>query len=138
MDLAKKHHDTVLSQLASRVNSVVRYGGGNKNDVFAKIKGLISDMIEKLEGEAQADATEKAFCDKELAETKQKKADKEAEIEKISAKIDKMAARSKQLKTDVAGLQNSQSCRSRRQRWIRFGPRRKDSSLQTRLRPRRV
>lgn len=105
-DLAKKHHDTLLSQLASRVNSVVRYGGGNKNDVFAKIKGLISDMIEKLEGEAQADATEKAFCDKELAETRQKKADKEAEIEKISAKIDKMAARSKQLKTEVAGLQN--------------------------------
>merc|ERR1719502_852846 len=67
-DLAKKHHD-----------SVVRYGGGNKEDVFAKIKGLISDMIEKLEGEAQADATEKAFCDKELAETRQKKADKEAE-----------------------------------------------------------
>lgn len=108
-DLAKKHHDTVLSQLASRVNSVVRYGGGSKEDVFAKIKGLISDMIEKLEGEAQADATEKAFCDKELAETRQKKADKEAEIEKISAKIDKMAARSKQLKTEVAGLQNELS-----------------------------
>lgn len=107
--LAKKHHDTVLSQLASRVASELRYGGANKNDVFEKIKGLISDMINKLEEEAQADATEKAFCDKELAETRQKKSDKESEIEKLSAKIDKMTAESKGLKAQVAQLQEELS-----------------------------
>jgi len=104
-DLARKQHSTVLSQLASRLNSEVRYGSGNKADVFAKIKGLIQDMIEKLEAEAEADATKKAYCDKELAETNQKKDDKTAEIEKLTAKIEQQAARSKKLKEEVAVLE---------------------------------
>jgi len=40
------------------------------------------DMIEKLEAEADADATKQTDCDEELAETKQKKEDKTAEIAK--------------------------------------------------------
>jgi DNA repair exonuclease SbcCD ATPase subunit len=104
-ELARKQHSTELAQLASRIASTVRFSGGSKADIFGKIKGLIGDMIEKLEAEAEADATEKAFCDKELAETNQKKDDKTAEIEKLTAKIDKMSANSKQLKSEVATLQ---------------------------------
>jgi len=104
-ELARKQHSTELAQLASRIASTVRFSGGSKADIFGKIKGLISDMINKLEEEAEADATEKAFCDKELAETNQKKDDKTAEIEKLTAKIDKMSASSKQLKSEVATLQ---------------------------------
>merc|ERR1719172_102271 len=74
-------------------------------DPFAKIKGLIRDMIEKLLQEAEADATEKAFCDKEMHETETKKADKEATIEKLSTKIDSNNARSAKLKEEVATLQ---------------------------------
>jgi len=87
------------------LNSEVRYGSGSKADVFAKIKGLIQDMIEKLEAEAEEDATKKAYCDKELAETNQKKSDKTAEIEKLTAKIEQQAARSKKLKEEVAVLE---------------------------------
>merc|ERR1719276_328408 len=101
-ELARKQHSTELAQLASRISSAVRFSGGSKAEIFGKIKGLISDMISKLEEEAEADATEKAFCDKELAETNQKKDDKTAEIEKLTAKIDKMSANSKQLKSEVA------------------------------------
>jgi len=104
-ELARKQHSTELAQLASRISSTVRFSGGSKADIFGKIKGLISDMINKLEEEAEADATEKAFCDKELAETNQKKDDKTSEIEKLTAKIDKMTANSKQLKSEVATLQ---------------------------------
>merc|ERR1719446_213994 len=78
-------------------------------DIFAKVKGLISDMIEKLLAEAEADATEKAYCDKEMAETEQKKADKEADIEKLSTKIDSMTAKSAKLKEEVATLQKELS-----------------------------
>merc|ERR1719203_1135267 len=74
-------------------------------DPFAKIKSLIADMISRLESEADADASHKAFCDKELSETNVKRADKTAEIEKLSVAIDKANARSAQLKEEVARLQ---------------------------------
>merc|ERR1719188_1404126 len=74
-------------------------------DPFAKIKGLISDMISRLEDEADADASHKAYCDKEFAETNVKKDDKTAEIAKLTSSIDQMSARSAQLKESVARLQ---------------------------------
>jgi len=104
--LAKKQHSSMFSQLAARISSEMRFGSGNKADIFGKIKGLITDMIEKLESEAEADATKKAYCDKELAETNQKKADKTAEIEKLSAKIEQQAAKSAKLKSEIATLES--------------------------------
>lgn len=104
-DLAKKEHNPELAQLASRVASTLRYGSGTQADIFAKVKGLIGDMIGRLESEAEADATEKAFCDKELAETNQKKADKEAEIAKLTAKSDALAAKSAGLKEQIAAIE---------------------------------
>merc|ERR1719172_239743 len=75
------------------------------SDPFAKIKGLISNMIEKLNKEAEADATEKAYCDKEMAETEQKQTEKEAAVEKLSTSIDSMSAKSAKLKEEVAALE---------------------------------
>merc|ERR1719313_1327443 len=63
-DLAQKQKSPVLAQLASRMDAAMHSGSA---DIFGKVKGLISDMIEKLLKEAEADATEKAFCDKEMA-----------------------------------------------------------------------
>jgi len=104
--LAKKQHSSMFSQLAARISSEMRFGSGNKADVFAKIKGLVSDMIEKLEAEAEGDATKKAYCDKELAETNQKKSDKTAEIEKLTAKIEQQTAQSAKLKSEIAELES--------------------------------
>merc|ERR1719152_348494 len=78
---------------------------GNSRDPFAKIKGLIRDMIEKLNKEAEADATEKAYCDKEMAETEQKQTEKEAAIDKLNSQIDSMSATSAKRKEEVATLQ---------------------------------
>merc|ERR1719297_165586 len=103
-DLARKENSRALTQLASRLEMTVRTSTA---DPFAKVKGLISDMIESLEEAADADATEKAYCDKELAETNAKKDDKTAEIEKLSTKIDQMSARSAKLKEEVAALQKA-------------------------------
>jgi len=65
--------------------------------------------------EAQADATEKAYCDKEMAETETKKADKEAAIEKLSTSIDSMTAKSATLKGEVATLQRELAALARAQ-----------------------
>merc|ERR1719310_1807220 len=93
--LAQKHHSAALSQLASRITAVLRYGASDgQGDVFGKVKGLISDMIAKLEAEAQSEATEKAYCDEELAKTEAKKAELEGVISKLTSKIDLAAAKS--------------------------------------------
>merc|ERR1719262_1408543 len=92
-DLAQKQKSAALAQLASRMDAAMHAGAG-AGDTFAKVKGLISGMIEKLLKEAEEDATEKAFCDKEMAETEAKKADKEAAIEKLSTQVDSMSAKS--------------------------------------------
>merc|ERR1719418_139711 len=85
------------------------------SDAFAKVKGLISDMIARLENEAGADATEKAYCDKELAETNAKKDEKTNEIKKLSTKIDSMTSRAAQLKAEVAELEKSLSALAKAQ-----------------------
>merc|ERR1719323_1066518 len=103
---ARKMKSPELAQLASRMASAVQFGAGT-GDPFGKVKGLIADMIDRLESEAQEDASHKAYCDKELTESNAKKDDKTAEISKLTSKIDKMTARSAQLKEEVAGLNNA-------------------------------
>merc|ERR1719183_33643 len=80
----------------------MRYGG---DDVFAKVKGLISDMIAKLEKEAEAEATEKAYCDEEMSKTEAKKSELEGVISRLTSKIDLAAAKSAELKGEVKTLQ---------------------------------
>merc|ERR1719407_205826 len=98
--LAKKNNDKQLSLLAQRIQSAAMLG----EDPFAKIKGLISEMIEKLEAEAAKEAAHKAFCDKEMSETKAKKEDKETELDDLSTKIDKATSKIAKLKEEVATL----------------------------------
>merc|ERR1719316_1933071 len=90
--LAREQHSSALAQLASRIKAVMAYGGGD--DVFAKVQGLISDMIAKLEKEAEAEATEKAYCDEQMSKTESKKAELEDDVSKLSTKIDQAAAKS--------------------------------------------
>jgi len=106
-NLARQQHSEALAQLARRMASAVRSDASEGNDPFAKVKGLLRDMIQKLEKDADSDASHKAYCDKELGETGVKKAEKEAEISKLSTSIDSMSAKSAQLKEEVASLQKS-------------------------------
>merc|ERR1719482_1760061 len=103
--LAQKQHSSALAQLASRIAVVVRYGGKDGADPFAKVKGLISDMIVKLEKEAEAEATEKAYCDEQMAKTEAKKSELEDDIAKLTNGIDKAASRSASLKEEVTELE---------------------------------
>jgi len=103
--LAHTQHSAALAQLASRIAAVAKYGSSSGEDPFAKIKGLISDMIAKLEKEAEEDATEKAYCDEEMSKTEAKKADLEDIVAKLTSKIEQAAATSAQRKSEVKELQ---------------------------------
>merc|ERR1711920_128441 len=103
--LAQTHHSAALAQLASRIGAVMRLGTSGGDDPFAKVKVLISEMISKLEAEADAEAEEKAWCDEQIAKTEEKKVDLESDIAKLTAKIDVATAKSADLKKQVKELQ---------------------------------
>jgi chromosome segregation ATPase len=104
--LAKEQNSASLAQLAGRIASVERLTAGTGQDPFAKIKTLISDMVEKLEKDSAADATQKAYCDKELKEANAKRHEKTAEVDHLSTKIDSKTTASAKLKEEVAKLQS--------------------------------
>jgi len=103
--MAKTHHSSALAQLGSRINAVIRYGANTGEDVFSKIKGLIRDLIVRLEKEAEAAATEKAYCDEQLSDTASKEGGLEDQLRALKAQIDKNSAHSAELKDDVKELQ---------------------------------
>jgi hypothetical protein len=104
--LGKKFHSFGLMQLASVASS----------DPFVKIRGLIEDMIAKLLKEAEEEATQKAFCDKEMGASKKSEAQKTATLEKLQARIDGNTATIaelndavKTLEAEVAEIDKAQS-----------------------------
>merc|ERR1719305_1185799 len=99
--LAKETQVPALAQLALRIRSLSMLSA----DPFAKVKGMIQEMIEKLVKEAQEEAEHKAFCDKEMAETEAKKADKEEEVDDLNTKIDRAAAKIAKLKETISLLE---------------------------------
>jgi hypothetical protein len=102
--LGRSHEDTALTQLALRASAAFQMGAG---DVFGKVRGMITEMIDKLVAEAAEEADHKAWCDKETAETQEKIEDHQGTVEKLSAKIDKAEAQIAQLVESVAGLQKA-------------------------------
>merc|ERR1719263_323035 len=103
--LARQHHSAALAQLASKITAVLRFGAASGDDPFAKVKGLIQELIDRLVAEAAAEAEEKENCDSEMAKTEEKKGELEDDIAKLTAKIDKAAATSAKLKEEVKQLQ---------------------------------
>merc|ERR1719395_468883 len=95
--LSETMHSAALAQLANRMAAAARMGAAGGEDPFAKVKGLINDMIAQLMKEAEEEAAHKGYCDKEMGETKAKK-------EELTTEIEKMTADSAKLKEEVAIL----------------------------------
>lgn len=103
--LATKQNSAALSQLASRMASVIRMGARVGNDPFAKVKTMVKEMIDKLENDGKSEASHKAFCDEEIHENTAKKDDKSSDVRRMSAKIGSMEGQSAQLKEETAELE---------------------------------
>jgi len=76
--LSQTHHSFAFAQLANMATS----------DPFVKIRGLIEDMIAKLLKEAEEEATQKAFCDKEMGASTTSKEEKTMTLDKLQSRID--------------------------------------------------
>jgi len=109
--LARKQDSGMLAQLASRIQVVLRRAGSGvrSGDVFDKVRGMISQMLDKLTQEGNADAAHKAFCDKALSDTEEKQDDKGEEVEKLTSKIDTISSRVAELIREVAEAQRGLS-----------------------------
>merc|ERR1719146_471045 len=94
-----------MAQLASRMEAALHAGARSGDDVFAKVKGLIRDMIEKLLKEAAEEASHKAWCDEEMAETKAKKEKLSGIVDDLTTKIEKASATIAKLGNEIATLQ---------------------------------
>jgi hypothetical protein len=100
-DLAKSNAQPSLAQLAEAVRSTML----TENDPFAKVKGMIQEMLEKLLKEAKEEADKKAFCDKEMKDTKMKMDEKESEVEDLTTALDTSDAKIAKLKQGIAVLE---------------------------------
>jgi len=104
-NLARKEHDDVLMQLSRRMASAIRYGEAAGENPMSKVKDMIVELIKQLEAEARSEASHKAFCDKELAQTKAKKTEKDSLFDKLTTRIHSMQARQAALEEQVAAAQ---------------------------------
>jgi len=100
-DLAKSNAQPSLAQLAEAVRSTML----TENDPFGKVKQMIQEMLEKLLKEAKEEADKKAFCDKEMKETKMKIDEKETEVDDLTTSLDSSDAKIAKLKEGIAVLE---------------------------------
>jgi len=94
-----------LTQLAGQIKSAVTMNA----DPFAKVKGLITDMISRLVQQAQEEASHKAFCDKETADNEKKRNKLQAEARKLGTRIERATAGVAKLKEEIGDLNTALS-----------------------------
>merc|ERR1719359_991027 len=94
-DISANRHSFVFAQLANMAAA----------DPFAKIKGLINDMIEKLLKEAQEAATHEAFCQEEMGKSKKAQEDKTMKLDKFSTRVDEASSKVAELTESIKTLE---------------------------------
>lgn len=86
---------TLLAALASKIAA----------DPFAKVKQLIQELIERLLQEASNEANQKGWCDKSIADAKQKREYAAEEIAELNSHLAKYEAEIGQLTEDISELE---------------------------------
>jgi hypothetical protein len=93
---AKNANDVELAQLAMRL----RVG----DDPFGKVRGLITNMINKLQTEAAEEQDHNAWCVEEKAESTKKREEFTNKVEDQTTRINKATAGVNTLKEEIATL----------------------------------
>lgn len=85
-DKARSLHSDALKALADRVEDE------QPVDVMAKVRQMIQTMVKDLKEQAQADATQKAFCDGELKTNEKTRLEKTEAATLLKSNIDELQA----------------------------------------------
>merc|ERR1719440_35227 len=93
---AKSLNSASLAMLALRLQT-------NGDDHFVKVRGIIKDLIAKLEADAAAEATAKTECDNDMAAAVKNRDAMAAKYETAGANIDATESDIAGLKEDIAG-----------------------------------
>merc|ERR1719183_1746909 len=83
----------VLSAIAVRVRLA--------EDHFVKVRGLIKDLIQKLEEDAKAEATQKGICDKKMSDAISDRDEANSKIEIANGKITSLTAKKNSLLDEI-------------------------------------
>jgi outer membrane murein-binding lipoprotein Lpp len=97
--VAKDLHSPVLSVTAMKVKLMA--------DHFVKVRAIIKDLIQKLEDDAEAEATQKGFCDTNMAAAISDRDTGNAQIEEAMATISKLTAEKDQLNQEIQDLKKA-------------------------------
>lgn len=89
-------HSAMLTNLADRI--------GSGKDVFAKVKKLIQELIERMLQEAANESTQKGWCDKSMSDAKQKRDYTADALQKLNAEMAQLEARRDKLEEALATL----------------------------------
>jgi chromosome segregation ATPase len=117
-DMAKQMIVTMLRTTGSQLKSTLLLSLATQisGDPFAKIKKLIQELIERLLQEAANEANQKGWCDKALADAKQKRdmaddkiAELNAQMGKLEATISKLAEELEVLTKEIKELSDAQA-----------------------------
>jgi len=76
-------------------------------DHFVKVRGLIKDLIARLNDDAKQEASQKSFCDEEMASAISNRDNANAKIEVETANLSKLNAEHNDLKKDIAEKQET-------------------------------
>lgn len=76
-------------------------------DHFVKVRGIIKDLISKLEADATDEATQKSFCDTETTKSITKRDEKKSELEGKQADIEKSKSEILLLEKTISELAES-------------------------------
>ena len=111
--LAEQEHATAFAQLATRISAIVKFGASAGDDPF--VKGLITDLINRLQAEASSETNQKSYCDELMLKATEKNEDLEADVAKHSSKLEAAVARSIVLDGEISALQSELGVLSNRQ-----------------------
>jgi len=99
---------SMLTAAALKLNSQVLSAAAVKvmveQDHFVKVRGLIKDLIDKLDEQAKAEATQKGFCDTEMGKATSARDKAKANIESIAATQEELTSEKNVLAKEIAEL----------------------------------